>query len=161
MSDSTQICEVVLKMNVTNREYSVDSSIQYENQNITFFLFMIDKILVDCIERKTAQNILANSVCVMIGEGKVFAEVENVFNKFKQVSSIDSYEFQMEFKLLSKTSPQGEHLYISNSYKPMMVPNIDGKTAILSGIYAMHLRNTLSHDTVGILNIALGLAFEE
>jgi len=72
-----------------------------------------------------------------------------------------SYDFQVECRFLSKSTGQGDHLYVLTSYRPFMVPNIGGKTVIISSIYAMHLRNSVSHDSAGTLNIALHLLFEE
>ena len=161
MSDTNEIGKVLLKLNARSEEYSIDSSIQDDQLNIAFLLFMIDKLLVDCLDRKTAQAILANSVAVMIGKGSVYTEIENVYKRFTRLPSMTSHDFELECKFMRNTSSQGDHLFVLTRFKPIMVPNVGGKTAIISSLYTMYLRNQLSQESNGILEIAFRLLFDE
>lgn len=161
MSDGNIIGEVVMKLNLNSEEYSIESSIKEEIQKIVFFLFMIDKIIVDCIDPRAAQAILANAVALVFKEGNVFTEIENVYKRFRQRSSINTPEFEMECKFLSKPINNGEHIYVLTNYKPFFASNINGKMVVLSSLYAMNLRNSFSHEFVEVMDIGIKLLYEE
>lgn len=161
MSDISTIGKVVMKLNVQSSEYSIESSIDDEWENILFYLFMIDKILVDCTDRNIARNILANSMAVVIGEGRVYTEIENVYKRFTHLSEITSYEFKMECEFLRKTFTKGDHVYVLTNYKPPFVPNIMGKVVIIFAIYTMYLREHFSSESVEKFRIMLRLLYEE
>jgi hypothetical protein len=160
MSEAERIGQVTIKLHAQTEEYSVESSLQGDQINILFFIFMIDKLMADCVESKKALVILANAMSVMLGGGKGYEQISNAYNRFRLVQSLESYDYGLECKFLSKThETRGDHLYVLTSHRPIITgPN---KMVLLSALYAMHLRNNLSSDSVGILNIALSLLFKE
>ncbi len=161
MSDGKLMGKVVLRMNIKTEEYSIESSIKEEIQNIVFFLYMIDKFLVDCTDPKAAQAILANAVALVLRQGKVYSEIQNVYKRFRKLPLLTSHEFEIECNLLSKSLSSGEHFYALTNYKPFMTQNINGKTVVLSSLYTINLQNSFSSELVEVLDIAIKLLYEE
>lgn len=143
-------------------QFSVQSTFRSAELETLFFIFMLDKVLADCLDVNHARNILANIVGYLTRQGRVFTEVAQAFSHFMKVPHLtEEKEFEITFELRSKKEPQGIHANVTSKFSPFMVANVDGKLAVATILYAIELDSRLDDQERDLLsNVTSALIIE-
>jgi protein subunit release factor A len=134
--------EVLGSLDITcydNYDYTISNSFDDHDTEISFFLFLADKVMANTSKSTDLDQMLAS---YFLEIGNSVEDLEDNFSQYTEVPKSDAdIEYSVKQELRSKSDGSDSHLYINTSFNAFWSLSEEWKSVNSTLLYAMDMRD--------------------